>query len=241
MKKVISYRQKIIELARIYKIAKVLDENQKLTTYEIELELFKNKVPIPSRRGYLSHRILNEFFKPLYTTLKEKFEINININKNVKVFYNFVKEKLTINISLNKGIKKIFDAINKSFVFVISSIINFFKTLTKIIIENLNNIYNFKVNEKIINKFILRGVFASFLLMFVFGGFYIKGYISNLDSVKISLEIKSDKNNKEKTSISKDTKKKEVKKEAKKKEKTKTPYDPDNDYNLNTLTVLNLF
>ena len=241
MKKVISYRQKIIELARIYKIAKVLDENQKLTTYEIELELFKNKVPIPSRRGYLSHRILNEFFKPLYTTLKEKFEINININKNVKVLYNFVKEKLTINISLNKGIKKIFDAINKSFVFVISSIINFFKTLTKIIIENLNNIYNFKVNEKIINKFILRGVFASFLLMFVFGGFYIKGYISNLDSVKISLEIKSDKNNKEKTSISKDTKKKEVKKEAKKKEKTKTPYDPDNDYNLNTLTVLNLF
>ena len=241
MKKVISYRQKIIELARIYKIAKVLDENQKLTTYEIELELFKNKVPIPSRRGYLSHRILNEFFKPLYTTLKEKFEINININKNVKVFYNFVKEKLTINISLNKGIKKIFDAINRSFVFVISSIINFFKTLTKIIIENLNNIYNFKVNEKIINKFILRGVFASFLLMFVFGGFYIKGYISNLDSVKISLEIKSDKNNKEKTSISKDTKKKEVKKEVKKKEKTKTPYDPENDYNLNTLTVLNLF
>ena len=76
MKKVISYRQKIIELARIYKIAKVLDINQKLTTYEIELELLRNRVPIPSRRGYLSHKIINEFFKPVYSVLKEKFEIN---------------------------------------------------------------------------------------------------------------------------------------------------------------------
>jgi len=60
MRKVISYRQKIIELARIYKIDKVLDKNLKLTTYEIELELLKNKVPIPSRRGYFSHIIINE-------------------------------------------------------------------------------------------------------------------------------------------------------------------------------------
>ncbi len=198
MKKVVSYRQKIIELARIYKIAKVLDEDQKLTTYEIELELLRNKVPIPSRRGYFSHKIINEFFKPIFSALKQKFEITININKNVKNFYSFLKDTLTININVNKGAKKIFDAINDSFVFVISSISNFFKTLTKTIVQSLNNIYNFKVNEKAINKFIIRGVFASFLLMFVFGGFYVKGYVSNLDSVKISLEIKSDKNNKKK-------------------------------------------
>ena len=60
MKKIVSYRQKIIELARIYKIAKVLDENQKLTTYEIELELLRNRVPIPSRRGYVSHKIIKQ-------------------------------------------------------------------------------------------------------------------------------------------------------------------------------------
>ena len=241
MKKVVSYRQKIIELARIYKIAKVLDENQKLTTYEIELELLRNKVPIPSRRGYFSHKIINEFFKPLYNSLKEKFEFNININKNIKFFYYFVKEKLIIDINLNKGLKKIFDGINNSFAFIFSSITNFFKTLTKTIIESLNNIYNFKVNEKIINKFILRGVFASFLLTFVFGGFYIKGYISNLDSVKISLEIKSDKNTQEKTSAPKDVKKQENKKVVKKPKEKKAPYDPETDYNLNTLTVLNLF
>ena len=43
MKKVVSYRQKIIELARIYKIANVLDTDQKLTTYEIELELLRKR------------------------------------------------------------------------------------------------------------------------------------------------------------------------------------------------------
>ena len=87
MKKVVSYRQKIIELARIYKIAKVLDVNQKLTTYEIELELLRNRVPIPSRRGYLSHKIINEFLKPIYNNLKDKFEINININ--LHLLHNF--------------------------------------------------------------------------------------------------------------------------------------------------------
>ena len=32
MSKIISYRQKLIELARIYKIDKVFDQNLKLTT-----------------------------------------------------------------------------------------------------------------------------------------------------------------------------------------------------------------
>jgi Bax protein len=241
MKKIVSYRQKIIELARIYKIAKVLDENQKLTTYEIELELLRNRVPIPSRRGYVSHKIINEFFKPIYNSLKENFKFEIDVNKNIKSFFNSVKSKLTIHISLSKSTKKIFDGINNSFTFVIFSITNFFKTLASTIVESLNNIYNFKVNEKIINKFILRGVFTSFLLLFVFGGFYIKEYVSNLDSVKISLEIKSDKNKNKKTSDFKDTKKEESKKVVQKPQKKEAPYDPENDYNLNTLTVLNLF
>ena len=243
MKKVVSYRQKLIELARIYKIASVLDTNLRLTTYEIELELLKNKVPIPSRRGYLSHKIINEIVKPFYNSLKDKFDFNVNIKvkKNIKSLINPIKEKITINVSINKIVQKIFNVINNYFIFVTSSISNFFRTLTKIIIDNLNNIYNFKVNEKFINKFILRGAYASFLLVLVFGGFYIKGYISNLDSVKISLEIKSDKNGKKTTNIPKKLKEQKTKKIVKKKEKTKTPYDPENDYNLNTLTVLNLF
>ena len=116
MTKVISYRQKIIELARIYKIDKVLDKNLKLTTYEIELELLKNKVPIPSRRGYFSHKIINEIFQPIYSFLQDKFSILININKNLKIllnnFQSLLKDNLSIDFKLSKNSKKQLKHIN---------------------------------------------------------------------------------------------------------------------------------
>ena len=81
MGKIISYRQKLIELARIYKIDKVFDQNLKHTTYDIEIILLKNNVPIPSRRGYISHKLINEVFKPFYDKLRQYFDININVVK----------------------------------------------------------------------------------------------------------------------------------------------------------------
>ena len=126
MSKVVSYRQKLIELAKIYKIEKVLDPSLKLTTYEIEIELLRNKVPIPSRRGYLSHKIINEFLQPVTSSLKEKLSAIYNLNKNLKKLYvninDSIKEKLSINFSLNKTLKKLFDFINNYFNFVIFNI-----------------------------------------------------------------------------------------------------------------------
>ena len=107
MRKVISYRQKIIELARIYKIEKVLDTNLKLTTYEIELELLKNKVPIPSRRGYFSHKIINEILPPLYVFLENlTFEFDF-INKFIKKPLSKIKNPLKVILSTNFAIKKV--------------------------------------------------------------------------------------------------------------------------------------
>lgn len=223
MTKALSYRQKLIELASIYKIAEVSDKSKKFTTYEIELELLKNNVPIPSRRGYISHIIINEIYEPTS---------------------NFLKKILPININLDKNIKKIFDVINNILIFIFSSISNFFKTLTKIIVEGLNKVYFFKVNEEIINKFILRSVYVSSLLLFVFGGFYLKEYISTLDSFKITLEIKSDRNNDKNFDISKDSRKQLPEKIVKKPEENKekdTLNKLEDDYKLNVLTVLNLF
>ena len=149
MKKIISYRQKVIELAKIYKIDKVLDQNLKLTTYEIELELLKNKVPIPSRRGYFSHKIINEISRPLYTYLKQKLTINFNFIKELKKLFNSIndnlKRNLSIKFSINKNLKLIFNKINNFFSFVSYNIDNFFKILTKTIIDSLNNIYHFKI------------------------------------------------------------------------------------------------
>ena len=106
MKKVISYRQKLIELARIYKIFRILDVNLKLTTYEIELELLKNKVPIPSRRGYFSHKIVNEILNPFVTQLKDILTIDFKLYKNFKNQFNkidnSIKQNLSIYLNLNQ-------------------------------------------------------------------------------------------------------------------------------------------
>ena len=243
MKKIISYRQKVIELAKIYKIDKVLDQNLKLTTYEIELELLKNKVPIPSRRGYFSHKIINEISRPLYTYLKQKLTINFNFIKELKKLFNSIndnlKRNLSIKFSINKNLKLIFNKINNFFSFVSYNIDNFFKILTKTVIDSLNNIYHFKIDEKLVRKYILRGTYGFLVVMLVSSGFYAKNFINNVDGLKISVEIKSDK---KKISKSPEVdKKKESKDLVKKPEVSKKPYDPENDYTLNTQTVLNLF
>jgi Bax protein len=268
MKKTISYRQKIIELARIYQISRVFDKNLKLTTYEIELELLKNKVPIPSRRGYFSHKIINEVLEPLYVYSKEKLSIdfklnrslkkisnniiyslksilsiNLNLNKNLKIILNnityFLKSKLSINFNLHKNYKIIFNNINNYIEFVVFNINNFFKVITKTVIDSLNNIYNFEYEEKLVKKIILRGTYSFLVVMLVASGLYIKSFITDVDGLKISVEIKSDKKKIAKTP--KDVEKKKSKDLVKKPKIKKKPYDPENDYTLNTQTVLNLF
>ena len=248
MKKVISYRQKIIELARIYKIDRVLDTSLKLTTYEIEIELLKNKVPIPSRRGYFSHKVINEILNPFFSSIKEILSISFDLNKLSKTILNkvkfnkannFIKGKLSINFNLNKIFNTILQSVNNYFNFIIFNINNFFKVLTRTVIDSLNNIYHFKVSEKLVNKFIMRGVYSFLLVMFVSGGFYIKNLITNVDGLKISLEIKSDK--KDTVKLPDTTKKNKSKSLVKKPKASTSPYDPENDYTLNTQTVLNLF
>ena len=107
MKKVVSYRQKLIELARIYKIDKVFDQNLKHSTYDIEIILLKNSVPIPSRRGYISHKFINEVFRPFTDSLKKFFVFNINIGKVFKNFSEELRKKLIIKINVSRTLKKL--------------------------------------------------------------------------------------------------------------------------------------
>ena len=246
MSKVISYRQKLIELARIYKIDRVFDQNFKHSTYDIEIILLKNKVPIPSRRGYVSHKFINEILKPFYENFKKVPKIHAR--KYLKNFSERLREKLTVKINFNisKYLKKFLNSIKDYFEFIVSNIVNFFKTLSKIIIESLNDIYNFKINEKIIKNIFLKTAYASVLVILVFSGFFIKDFITDVDALKTSLEIQSDKKVKDKESRKKVVKKQNNVKNNSSKETAKLPENKktslsDNDYNLNTQTVLNLF
>ena len=269
MGKIISYRQKLIELARIYKIDKVFDQNFKHTTYDIEIILLKNNVPIPSRRGYISHKFINEVFKPFYEKLSKLFNINTytNVSKlfNINTYTNVSKPLNNVIVTLRKKIaidfkfitikkfknfskypKNFSYNIETYFKFVIFNIINFFKTLFNTIIESLNDIYNFKIKEKVIKNIFLKTAYVSVALMLVFSGFHIKKIITDADLVKISLEIKSnkkinDKETKKKVVNKKNNIKKNNPKEIVKLPENKKNPSSDNDYNLNTQTVLNLF
>ena len=207
MSKVISYRQKLIELARIYKIDRVFDQNFKHSTYDIEIMLLKNKVPIPSRRGYVSHKFINEILKPFYENFKKVPKIHAR--KYLKNFSERLREKLNVKINFNisKYLKKFLNSIKDYFEFTVSNIVNFFKTLFKIIVESLNDIYNFKINEKIIKNIFLKTAYASVLVILVFSGFFIKDFITDVDALKTSLEIQSDKKVKDKESRKKVVKK----------------------------------
>ena len=238
MRKIVSYRQKLLSLARIYKIDAVLDKSLRLTTYEIELELLKNKVPIPSRRGYLVHKIINEFLKPLYVS---------------------IKNTLTFQFKLSKVLKKISNNILNFFVSIIFNIKNFFTIIFNAIIDFLNNLYNFRVKKRKLDRVVLGGAYVSLVVALVYGGYFLKGLVTdNIDSLKISVEIKTDKNKKEEENLVTNLPKQEEpkpkdelkepskaldtsKEEAKELAKTNNEYQPDTGYDLNAQTVLNLF
>ena len=238
MRKIVSYRQKLLSLARIYKIDAVLDKSLRLTTYEIELELLKNKVPIPSRRGYLTHKIINEFLKPLYISLKNT---------------------LTFQFKLSKVLKKISNNILNFFVSIIFNIKNFCTIIFNAIIDFLNNLYNFRVKKRKLDRVVLGGAYVSLVVALVYGGYFLKGLVTdNIDSLKISVEIKTDKNKKEEENLVTNLPKQEElkpkeevkepskvldtsKEEANELAKTNNEYQPDTGYDLNAQTVLNLF
>ncbi len=261
MVKILSYRQKLIELAKIYKITKILDD-KKMTTYEIESTLLINKVPIPSRKSLFNLKLNKNVVKPLISNTND-------------IFYSLGKvNKLFLSIPKNIG---------KFFSLLFLSIKSFFSLISKLIINFLNDVYNFKVREDIVNKIISRTGYISLIVILGFGVFYIKKIATNMDTIKISFEIKPKSFNKDKSAevdINKklDTKKADKinkslaklpeKKSAEKKESQKIikPKEPEaikpkeekkqlsqiptnkslkssneDKYNLNAATVLNLF
>jgi len=253
MKKVLSYRQTLLELAKIYKIRIILENQTKLKTQEIELQLLKNRVPIPNGKTSFSIFISNTFIKPFLNSVGQIQFLLISLIKKINKLSSILKKYKYFLISVINNIKKVYLYINKETV-------NF-----------LNNVHNSNIKEDKFNKIISRIGVISFLAFIAFGIFYLKETVSNLDFVKISLEIKSDKSKslseknttieivkKQKVKEKVELKKKQevVKKEKvklKKKNIVKLPKEKKNSspksssvqertfFDLNTETVLSLF
>ena len=89
MKKVITYRDKLLELARIYKISEIqnyIKRKKNLTTHQIEHILKKNNVPIPKdfNVSFFKKSISN----PISKAGKEVSGFYNNTTDGVEKFFN---------------------------------------------------------------------------------------------------------------------------------------------------------
>lgn len=246
MKKNISYREKLLELASIYKISDIRNytKNKKyLTTAQIEHILKKNNVPIPT-----------EINKSIYEIHSKKITKPVSSAGNSigNFVHSIVNKIVNIFIFVIKSIYKVYNL-------VINSILNFFSFLNKTIINILNNAYNFKVEERKANKIVSGVVTCTFLVFFVLGGIQIKSIFDNKNINQIEAKknevlkrqelVQSPKKKiiKKPEKLEKKIKKEPEKKVAKLPEK-KVSKKPEKvrefilpDLNLRTETVLSLF
>ncbi len=256
MKKKLSYRDKLIELAYIYNVKEVQDytKNKKnLTTGQIELILKKNKIIIP--KEFKTSFFKENFVKPV-TRLKSNI-INYKeekIKDKNRFFRRFENYKYDTSRKFNHGLNNLWKGAG-------SAGINFLNVLPKLgtTVKNFfgnlftdvfNSIYNQQIDQKsarnvIVGFFIIIGVTTA-----IYSGF---NAYKNYDFSSKKIETK-----KPEPIVKKETKKPEpkIKKEIKKpepkiKKETKKPelkVKRNNvaevilpDLNLKTETVIQLF
>ena len=115
MKKKLSYRDKLVELAYIYDVKEIKDyerSRKNLTTGQLELILKKNKIIIP--KDFKSNFLRDNIFKPVG---KIKFNINEfkenkikDKNRALRKLENF---KLDTNRKLSRALKDFWNNLGK--------------------------------------------------------------------------------------------------------------------------------
>ena len=256
MKKKLSYRDKLLELAYIYNVKEIQEYTKRrkdLTIGQIELILKKNKIIIP--KDFKSSFFKDNFIKPF-----SKFRNNIADYREEKIkdknrFFRKVDNyKHDTSRRVNRGINSLWRMsgnIGVNFLNVLpklgTAVATFFGNLFT---DVFNSIYNQQIDNKSAKKVILGFFVVIGVTTLVIGG--INTY-KNFDLIKSKIETK-----KPETIIKKDTKKtetqtkqltkkpevkpkKEIKKpELKVKEKNVTEVILP-DLNLKTETVIQLF
>ena len=262
MKRKLSYRDKLLELANIYDVREIKDyvkSKKNLTVGQIELILRKNKIIIP--KDYKSNFIKDNFIKP-YTKAKSdlaefKEETIKDKNRLIRRAENF---KHDTSRKLNDIVKSIWKTIGIAGMNFLNILPKLGKTvylfLGNIFTDVFNGIYNQQLDPKKAKNLIVGIVTVVVITTIAFSG---KNYFDSIEAGKI-VEIKQPEIKKEakKPEVKKELKKPEVKKEVKKpevkkreakkevKQKLETKKQDVSEVilpnlNLKTETVLNLF
>ena len=238
MKKNLSYREKLLELASIYKVAEIRNysKNKKhLTTPQLEHILKKNNVPIPTEINKSLIEIqARKISKPIFST-------GTKISESV---LDFKRGTLKFSLSVIKGFTHFF-------LLIFKGVLKFFSVISKGTINLLNTVYNFKSQDKTANKFVTVSISFVFLILVVIAGFNVADVIKEANPTttisKGKLDEKKLKETQKKLTVDAPKKKPEKKKLAKipkkkeKKEKKEVKEFVLPNLNLKTETVLNLF
>ena len=262
MKKKLSYRDKLVELAYIYDVKEIKDyekSRKNLTSGQLELILKKNKITIP--KDFKSNFLRDNIFKPvgkIKSNLKEYKENKIkDKNRAIRKLENF---KLDTNRKINRAFKDLWTQLGK----IGLNFLNIIPKLGKVIYEFFGNlftdlfhgIYKQQIEPQKAKRVIIAIASVAVITTIAFSGvnYLYDGELSKkpeinkeLNKPEIKKEVKKPETKKKvkKPEIKKPDNNKEVKKQKKKPELEVKRKNVDEiilpNLNLKTETVLNLF
>ena len=245
MKKKLSYRDKLIELAYIYDVKEIKDyekRRKKLTSGQLELVLKKNKIVIP--KDFKSNFFKDTFVKPISkvkSNLVEFKEDQIKAkNKLVRKAENL---KHDTKRNINRSLQNTWTGLGKIGLNFLNIIPELGKVVYAFFGDLFTNIFNAIYNQQIDPKKTRNVIIGFFVIVFATSiTISAVNYFGNGEVIK-KTEVK--KPEVKKPEVKKEVKKPEVKKEVKKPELKVKRKDVNEvvlpNLNLKTETVLNLF
>ena len=252
MKKKLSYRDKLVELAYIYDVKEIkdyLNNRKNLTSGQLELILKKNKITIP--KDFKSSFVKDNIIKPIGRIRSNLIEYKEN---RIKDKNKLIRKAENFKYDSNRKIARLFRNIWNQLGQIGLNFLNIIPKLGKVVYEFFgtlftdlfHGIYNQQIEPQKAKKVIVGIVGVAVISSIAFSGV---SYLSG-DKIVKKPEIKKEV---KKPEIKKEVKKPEIKKEVKKPETNKNS-EPKlevkrksvdeiilPDLNLKTETVLNLF
>tara|TARA_B100001057_G_scaffold197957_1_gene198539 strand:+ start:173 stop:1675 length:1503 start_codon:yes stop_codon:yes gene_type:complete len=254
MKKKLSYRDKLIELAYIYDVKEIKDyvkSRKNLTSGQLELILKKNKITIP--KDFKSNFLRDNILKPVSKIKSNLVEFKENkIKDKNKAIRKLENLKYDTNRKIGRGFKNIWNKLGQiglNFLHMLPTLGRvYYKFFADVITDLFHGIYTQKIEPQKAKRVIIAIASVAVVTTIAFSGI---NYFSKEEIVK-KPEIKKEL---KKPEIKKEVKKPQVKKEIKKpdtknnqKEKKKFEVKRRSvdevilpNLNLKTETVLNLF
>ena len=251
MKKKLSYRDKLVELAYIYDVKEIKEyekSRKSLTSGQLELILRKNKITIP--KDFKSNFIRDNIYKPVFKIKSNILNFKDNRikdkNKFIRKAENF---KHDTNRKISRTLKDIWIQLGQIGLNFLNIIPKLGKVVYKFFADLFTNlfhgIYNQQLQPQKAKKVIIAIVSVAVISTIVFSGI---NYFTENNFTK-NLEVKKEV---KKPEVKKEVKKPEIKKEVKKpevkKDEPKLKVKRKNvdevvlpNLNLKTETVLNLF